>query len=71
MNAFQNAAKSCKVASKNLSEMAKELDHISSVTSVGDLPHKMEEAEEAKTEVEARILERVLRPLLSSIASLS
>jgi nesprin-1 len=50
--------KSCKVASKNLSEMAKELEHIGSVTSVGDLPVKMEEAEEAKTEVEGLILER-------------
>lgn len=39
--------------------MAKELEHIGSVTSVGDLPHKMEEAEIAKTEVEAQILERV------------
>lgn len=38
--------------------MAKELEYIGSVTSVGDLPHKMEEAEEAKTEVEALILER-------------
>lgn len=39
--------------------MAKELEHIGSVTSVGDLPQKMEEAEEAKNEVEAIILERV------------
>ncbi|KAF5292003.1 hypothetical protein FQA39_LY14120 [Lamprigera yunnana] len=55
---YSNAAKTCKVASKNLSEMAKELDYISSVTSVGQLPQKMKHAEEAKTEVEARILER-------------
>ncbi|XP_064211053.1 muscle-specific protein 300 kDa isoform X18 [Tribolium castaneum] len=55
---YSNAVKSCKTASKNLSEMAKELEHIGSVTSVGDLPTKMEEAEEAKTEVEASILER-------------
>lgn len=41
--------------------MAKELDYIGSVTSVGDLPQKMEEAEESKTEVEAQILERVLQ----------
>lgn len=40
--------------------MAKELDHIGSVTSVGDLPQKMEEAEEAKVEVEAQILARVI-----------
>lgn len=39
--------------------MAKELEYIGSITSVGDLPQKMEEAEEAKTEVEAIILERV------------
>ncbi|KAJ8940876.1 hypothetical protein NQ318_000613 [Aromia moschata] len=43
---------------KNLSDMAKELEHIGSVTSVGDLPQKMEEAEEKKNEVEALILER-------------
>lgn len=39
--------------------MNKELDHIASVTSVGDLPQKMEKAENAKVEVEAKILERV------------
>ncbi|KAG5889989.1 hypothetical protein JTB14_035905 [Gonioctena quinquepunctata] len=55
---YSNAVKSCKGATKNLSDMAKELEHIGNVTSVGDLPHKMEEAEEAKTEVEAIILER-------------
>lgn len=38
--------------------MAKELEHIGAVTTVGDLPQKMEEAEETKTEVEALILER-------------
>lgn len=43
--------------------MAKELDYIGSVTSVGDLPQKMEHAEEAKTGVEARILERVYNSL--------
>lgn len=39
--------------------MAKELDHIASVTSVGDLPYKMEEAEETKVDVESQILARV------------
>lgn len=39
--------------------MTKELDYITSVTSVGDLPQKMQYAEEIKTEVEAQILERV------------
>ncbi|KAL3268198.1 hypothetical protein HHI36_007323 [Cryptolaemus montrouzieri] len=55
---YNNAVKSCKVATKNLSEMVKELESIGNVTSVGDLPKKMEQAEEAKTEVEAQILER-------------
>lgn len=39
--------------------MAKELDYIATVTSVGNLPQKMEEAENAKAEVEGKILERV------------
>lgn len=39
--------------------MNKELDYIASVTSVGDLPQKIEKAENAKVEVEAKILERV------------
>lgn len=39
--------------------MAKELEHIGSITSVGDLPKKMLEAEEAKNTVEAIILKRV------------
>lgn len=39
--------------------MAKELDNIANVTTVGNLPQKMEEAETAKTEVEGKILERV------------
>lgn len=39
--------------------MAKELEYIGNVTNVGDLPQKMEEAEEAKIEVETLILERV------------
>lgn len=53
--------KSCKGASKNLSDMARELDNIANVTTVGNLPQKMEEAETAKTEVEAKILERVIK----------
>lgn len=56
---YNNAVKSCKAATKNLSDMAKELEHIGAVTSVGNLPLKMEEAEEAKTEVEVHILEIV------------
>ncbi|XP_066158002.1 muscle-specific protein 300 kDa isoform X10 [Euwallacea fornicatus] len=55
---YHNAVKSCKGATKNLSDMVKELEYISTVTTVGDLPKKMEHAEEVKTEVEAQILER-------------
>ncbi|XP_066252950.1 muscle-specific protein 300 kDa isoform X4 [Euwallacea similis] len=55
---YNNAVKSCKGATKNLSDMVKELEYISTVTTVGDLPKKMEHAEEVKTEVEAQILER-------------
>lgn len=45
---------------RNLGDMGKELENISQVASVGDLPEKLEEAEEAKTEVESQILERVI-----------
>ncbi|XP_057659189.1 muscle-specific protein 300 kDa isoform X4 [Diorhabda carinulata] len=58
LHEYSNAAKSCKSATKNLSDMAKELENIGDITSVGDLPQKMEEAEEAKAEVEATILKR-------------
>lgn len=44
---------------KNLSDMSKELETIGQVTNVGDLPEKLEEAEEAKAEVESQLLERV------------
>lgn len=44
---------------KNLSDMSKELDAIAAIGSVSDLPEKLTEAEEAKAEVEALILERV------------
>lgn len=43
--------------------MAKELEHIGSVTNVGDLPQKMEQAEEAKKDVETSILERVINKI--------
>lgn len=39
--------------------MSKELDNIAQTTSVGDLPEKLQEAEEAKAEVESQLLERV------------
>lgn len=44
---------------KTLSEMSKELETISENGSIGDLSDKMEEAEAAKVEVEAKLLERV------------
>lgn len=56
---FQTAVKSTKQVNKNLSDMGKELENIGQVTSVGDLPEKLTEAEEAKIEVEAQLLERV------------
>lgn len=55
----QTGVKSCKQATKNLSDMSKELEMLNQTTTVGDLPDKMEEAETAKTEVEAMLLERV------------
>jgi nesprin-1 len=56
---MQIAVKSCKQVTKNLSDMSKELEAIGQVTSVGDLPEKLEEAEETKGEVENQLLERV------------
>lgn len=51
--------KGCKQVTKNLSDMSKELETIGQVTSVGDLPEKLQEAEEKKGEVENQLLERV------------
>lgn len=44
--------------------MGRELENIGQVTSVGDLPEKLAEAEEGKVQVEGQLLERVssLRP---------
>lgn len=61
------AVKSCKTMGKNLSDMSKELDAIAAIGSVSDLPEKLTEAEEAKAEVEALILERVNIKLFSKI----
>jgi nesprin-1 len=57
------AVKSCKVATKNVSDMGKELSRISQVSSVGALADQMAEAEQSKTEVETQLQERV-RPFL-------
>jgi len=56
---FQNAVKSCKQVSRNISEMSKELEAIGQVTNMGELPGKLQEIEEAKVEVENKLLERV------------
>ncbi|XP_024081429.1 nesprin-1 [Cimex lectularius] len=55
---YTGAVKNCKNMGKTLSEMSKELDHISENGSIGNLSEKMEEAEMAKAEVEAQLLER-------------
>ena len=41
--------------------MGRELEIIGQVTSLGNLPQKLAEAEEAKIEVEGHLLERVLK----------
>ena len=53
------AVKSIKPIVKHLSEMDKELEHITQVTTAGDLKDKLQEAEDAKVTVEAVLLERV------------
>lgn len=57
--ALQTAVKSCKHINKNLSDMGKELESIGQVCSVGDLPEKLLDTEEAKVHVEGQLLERV------------
>jgi nesprin-1 len=56
---LQIAVKSCKIATKNVSDMGKELSRISQVSSVGALAEQTAEAEQSKTEVEALLQERV------------
>ncbi|XP_078048160.1 muscle-specific protein 300 kDa isoform X4 [Augochlora pura] len=58
LHEYSTAAKSCKQINRNLSEMGKELESIGQVCSVGDLPEKLLEAEEAKVQVESQLLER-------------
>ncbi|XP_032455806.1 golgin subfamily A member 6-like protein 6 isoform X13 [Nasonia vitripennis] len=58
LHEYSTAVKSCKQVNKNLSDMGRELEGIGQVTSVGDLPLKLTEAEEAKVEVEGQLLER-------------
>ncbi|KAL7297367.1 hypothetical protein TKK_0009753 [Trichogramma kaykai] len=58
LHEYATAVKSCKHVNKNLSDMGRELESISQVTSVGDLPYRLTEVEEAKVEVEGHLLER-------------
>ncbi|GAB0095245.1 nesprin-1 [Sergentomyia squamirostris] len=52
------AVKSVKPINKNLSEMDRELDAITELTTVGELRDKLQEAEDSKAVVEGRLLER-------------
>lgn len=56
----QTTLKSCKGQTKNLSEMAKELEYIEQTASVGELPRILEATEAAKAEVEVRLMEKVI-----------
>ncbi|XP_054006700.1 muscle-specific protein 300 kDa isoform X2 [Hylaeus anthracinus] len=58
LHEYSTAVKSCKQINKHLSDMGKELENIGQVCSVGDLPEKLLEAEEAKVRVEGQLLER-------------
>ncbi|KAH9639972.1 hypothetical protein HF086_008067 [Spodoptera exigua] len=52
---YGNALKSCKQQAKNLADMAKEIEAIERVTSPGDLPSRLEAAENATVDVEKRL----------------
>ncbi|ODN01313.1 Nesprin-1 [Orchesella cincta] len=58
LNAYVMAVKSLKTVGKQLSEMGKEIDHVSSVSSASPLHEKLDEAEQAKTDIESQLLER-------------
>lgn len=51
--------KSCKEVAKQLGEMSTELEKIKKDNNYGDLNLKLEQAEKAKTEVEAALLKKV------------
>lgn len=55
---YSAAVKSVKPINKHLSDMDKELDEITKVTAVAELRLKLQEAEEAKIDVEGKLLER-------------
>ncbi|CAH3870841.1 unnamed protein product [Pieris brassicae] len=52
---YGNALKSCKQQAKNLADMAKEIEVIERVTSPGDLPSRLEAAENATVDVEKKL----------------
>lgn len=56
---MQNALKSCKQQAKNLAEMTKEIESIERVTSPGDLPSRLEAAENATVDVEKKLAKTV------------
>ena len=60
------AVKSLKHVGKQLSEMGRELDRIAEVSNVGPLHGKLDEAEQMKVYVEAELLERVSKILVST-----
>lgn len=54
------AVKSLKTVGKQLSEMGKEIDRVALISSASPLHEKLDEAEQAKTDIESQLLERVL-----------
>ncbi|CAK1540777.1 unnamed protein product [Leptosia nina] len=52
---YGNALKSCKQQGKNLADMSKEIEAIERVTSPGDLPSRLEAAENATVDVEKKL----------------
>lgn len=59
MFCLQNALKSCKQQAKNLADMAKEIEVVERVTSPGDLPSRLEAAENATVDVEKKLAKTV------------
>ena len=59
LQTFGVAVKSIVHASKNLSEMSRELSRIGQSANTGNLPEKMSEAEHAKAETDCQLNEKV------------
>lgn len=66
MYEFQNAAKSCKQAVKNVSDMSKELEVILQTTDTSRLNEKMEEAKYVY-DIEGILLEKVNNSMLDNV----